>query len=228
MAEKFIAYYRVSTRQQGQSGLGLEAQERDVGIFLSQHGGELAEAFTDIQSGKDARRSGLDKALALARMTGYPILVAKLDRLSRSVAFIASLLDDKAVKLTVACMPAADKFQLHIYAALAEQEREFISARTKAGLASAKARGVKLGNPNLRHADITSARDAMEAARANANAFAQRVAPFVHDARAAGANTHYKIARALEARGVKTRTGKERWNETQVSRLMARLDKTEA
>lgn len=224
MAAQFIAYYRVSTRQQGQSGLGLEAQERDVGIYLDQCGGSIAEAFTDIQSGKDDHRPGLNKALALARMTGHPLLVAKLDRLSRSVAFIASLLDDKAIRLTVACMPQADKFQLHIYAALAEQEREFISARTKAGLASAKARGVRLGNPNLRHAENSSARDAMEAARANADAFAQRVAPFIADARKAGADTHYKIARALEARGVKTRTGKPRWNETQVSRLMSRLD----
>ena len=101
--------------------------------------------FEDVQSGGDSNRPELQKALALVRKTGAELLVAKLDRLSRKVSFIATLMDDSKVKLRVASMPRADKFQLHIYAALAEQERTFISERTKAALAAAKARGVKLG-----------------------------------------------------------------------------------
>jgi DNA invertase Pin-like site-specific DNA recombinase len=222
MAGKFVAYYRVSTKAQGKSGLGLEAQERDINLFLTQHGGELLDSFTDIQSGKDADRPALKQALALARDTGAPLLVAKLDRLSRSVAFIATLLDDKRLKVKVACMPSADTFQLHIYASLAQQEREFISQRTKAGLASAKARGVKLGNPRLLAGDADSAAKATLASVCAADEYASRVRPYIDQARAAGATNYYQIARALEARGIKTRRGGAQWSETQVQRIVSR------
>lgn len=222
MAENFVAYYRVSTRKQGESGLGLEAQERDLNIFLAQHGGELVESFTEVQSGSDDDRPALKQALALCRDTGAALLVAKLDRLSRKVSFIASLLDDARVKLTVACMPQADKFQLHIYAALAQQEREFISARTKAGLASAKARGVKLGNPRLLAGDADSAAYATAACVGAADKFANRVRPYIEQAQAAGCANYGEVAKALEARGIKTRRGNTRWNATQISRVMNR------
>ena len=156
--KQFVIYTRVSTKRQGDSGLGLEAQERDIALYLDNYADEPNEIigkFCDVESGTKADRLELNNAIEQAKQTGATLLVAKLDRLSRSVAFIATLMEDKKLRLTVATMPHADKFQLHIYAALAQQEREFISTRTKAALAAAKARGVKHGgarpNNQVRH-----------------------------------------------------------------------------
>lgn len=145
---KYVIYLRVSTKQQGDSGLGLEAQERDIDIFLNSYNKgqfEVIGKFKDVMSGKGSveERPTFKKAVELAKQHNATLLVAKLDRLSRDVETVARLI--KAVDIKVACMPYADKFQLHLYAALAEQERDFISARTKAALQAAKARGVKLG-----------------------------------------------------------------------------------
>ena len=145
---KYVIYLRVSTKQQGDSGLGLEAQERDIDIFLKSYNKgqfEVIGKFKDVMSGKGSveERPTFKKAVELAKQHNATLLVAKLDRLSRDVETVARLI--KAVDIKVACMPYADKFQLHLYAALAEQERDFISARTKAALQAAKARGVKLG-----------------------------------------------------------------------------------
>ena len=145
---KYVIYLRVSTKQQGDSGLGLEAQERDIDIFLNSYNKgqfEVIGKFKDIMSGKGSveERPTFKKAVELAKQHNATLLVAKLDRLSRDVETVARLI--KAVDIKVACMPYADKFQLHLYAALAEQERDFISARTKAALQAAKARGIKLG-----------------------------------------------------------------------------------
>ncbi len=145
---KYVCYKRVSTKDQGKSGLGLQAQERDINIFLENFTEvpfEIIGEFTDVQSGTEDGRAELQKAIVLAKKEDAYLLVSKLDRLSRKVSFIATLMEDKRLKLKVAHMPNADKFQLHIYAALAEQERDFISERTKAALREAKARGVKLG-----------------------------------------------------------------------------------
>jgi len=146
--KSYVIYTRVSTADQGKSGLGLEAQERDIELYLSNYSEvpySVVGRFQDVLSGNTDDRPELAKALEMARKTGAELLVAKLDRLSRKVSFIATLMDDPKLKLRVASMPNADKFSLHIYAALAEQERDFISKRTKAALAVAKARGVKLG-----------------------------------------------------------------------------------
>ena len=145
---KYVIYLRVSTKQQGDSGLGLEAQERDIDIFLNSYNKgqfEVIGKFKDVMSGKGSveERPTFKKAVELAKQHNATLLVAKSDRLSRDVETVARLI--KAVDIKVACMPYADKFQLHLYAALAEQERDFISARTKAALQAAKARGVKLG-----------------------------------------------------------------------------------
>lgn len=145
---KYVVYYRVSTKGQGESGLGLEAQKRDVDLYLDGYSKapyEVLSTLTDVKSGKGGLRDrhALLRAVELSERSGATLLVAKLDRLSRDVELIAHLV--KRVELKVACMPNADKFQLHLYAALAEQERDFISARTKSALAAAKARGVKLG-----------------------------------------------------------------------------------
>ena len=147
-SNKYVIYLRVSTKQQGDSGLGLEAQERDIDIFLNSYNKgqfEVIGKFKDVMSGKGSveERPTFKKTVELAKQHNATLLVAKLDRLSRDVETVARLI--KAVDIKVACMPYADKFQLHLYAALAEQERDFISARTKAALQAAKARGVKLG-----------------------------------------------------------------------------------
>ena len=147
-SNKYVIYLRVSTKQQGDSGLGLEAQERDIDIFLNSYNKgqfEILGKFKDVMSGKGSveERPTFKKAVELAKQHNATLLVAKLDRLSRDVETVARLI--KAVDIKVACMPYADKFQLHLYAALAEQERDFISARTKAALQAAKTRGVKLG-----------------------------------------------------------------------------------
>ena len=147
---KYVVYYRVSTKKQGESGLGLEAQERDVKLYLDNYvrtdDYEILNTFTDIESGTSDLRKGFNEALALAEQQGAELLVAKLDRVSRKVSSVALAME--RVKVRVACMPFAENFQLHLYAALAEQEREFISQRTKAALQAAQARGVKLGAAN--------------------------------------------------------------------------------
>lgn len=216
--QQYVTYFRVSTQEQGRSGLGLDAQERDVGLFLegfSEVPWEVIGSFKDVESGKDNDRPELAKALALVRKTGATLLVSKLDRLSRRVSFIANLMDDSKVRFRVASMPYADEFQLHIYAALAEQERKFISARTTAALAQAKARGVKLGGIRPK----TEARNVAVQAQAKANA--DRVAGIVQPLRTQGA-TLRAIAGALNGSGVPTARGGV-WSAKQVQRVLERL-----
>jgi DNA invertase Pin-like site-specific DNA recombinase len=139
--KRYVVYTRVSTEEQGRSGLGLEAQERDIGLFLtnfSEKPYEVLGHFQDVQSGKDDNRPQLDAALKLARGAKAELLVSKLDRLSRDVEFIARTM--KQATIRIATMPHADPFQMHLYAALAEQERKFIRARTKAALRAAMER----------------------------------------------------------------------------------------
>ncbi len=216
--KRYVIYKRVSTVSQGESGLGLDAQDRDIRLFLDTYSDtpyEVIAECVDVLSGKTADRPQLQEALALVRSTGAELLVAKLDRLSRKVSFIATLMDDPKVRLRVASMPHADKFQLHIYAALAEQEREFISLRTTAALAEAKARGVKLGG--LR--DKTMQRNA--AIQANAAARAQKVAGIVIPLREAGKPLQ-EIADHLNSAGVPTARGGS-WQPSQVKRVLDRL-----
>ena len=148
---RFVTYLRLSRDSKNGRNYGLEAQRRDLDIFLTQlcpdreNGCAEIAAYEEVQSGADNNRPELEKAIEHCRKTGATLLVAKLDRLSRRVSFIAGLLERKGLEFKVASMPNATNFQLHIYAALAEQERWFISQRTKAGLARAKERGVKLG-----------------------------------------------------------------------------------
>lgn len=214
---RYIVYTRVSTEEQGKSGLGLEAQERDIAVFLDKFSDqpfEVIARFQDVQTGKDNDRPELTKALAMARKTGAELLVAKLDRLSRKVSFIAALMDDSKVKLRVASMPYADKFQLHIYAALAEQERTFISERTKAALKSAKERGVKLGGMR----DSTMKRN--EAVQEKANREADKLMKIIGPLSASGASL-VKIAATLDEMSIPTSRG-GKWTPMQVSRVLAR------
>lgn len=216
--KRFVVYKRVSTDEQGRSGLGLAAQDRDIRLFLesfAEEPHEVMAVFTEIQTGRADDRPQLALALDLARKAGADLLVSKLDRLSRRVSFIAALMEDPRLKLRVASMPNADNFQLHVYAALAEQERKFIAARTKAALAEAKARGRKLGG--LR--DQTGRRN--EALKANALERAGRVRSIVMPLREQGA-TLQAIADALNAAGVGTARGKQ-WHASQVQRTLSRL-----
>jgi DNA invertase Pin-like site-specific DNA recombinase len=216
--KQYVIYKRVSTEDQGKSGLGLAAQERDIQLFLSgftEVPYEVLADYTEVETGKINDRPKLAEALSLVRKTGADLLVAKLDRLSRRVSFIATVMDDPKVRLRVAQMPYADKFQLHIYAALAEQEREFISARTKAALAEAKARGAKLGG--LR--DKTMRRNAV--IQANAGARAERIAGIILPLREAGTPLR-EIAEHLNRAGVPTARGGQ-WQASQVLRTLERL-----
>ena len=149
---RYVLYFRVSTQKQGRSGLGLDAQKRDIDLYLenySEQPYEILGTFKDIQSGADNDRPELKKAIELAKRTKSILLVQKICRLSRRVSFIASLIEDKELDFKVAQMPFADKFQLHIYSALNEQEKDFISSRTKSALKSWKERNPdkKLGAP---------------------------------------------------------------------------------
>ena len=216
--QHFVTYSRVSTKEQGQSGLGLDAQRRDIALFLTAYAEtpfDVVAEFTDILSGADDARPELNKALDLCRKTGATLLVSKLDRLSRRVSFIATLMEDKKVSFRVASMPKADKLQLHLYAMLAEQERDFISLRTKAALAEAKAKGVVLGG--LR--DKTGKRN--DALKAGADERALKVAATVKPLRDAG-KTLREIAGALNASGVATPRGGN-WSAAQVMRTLERL-----
>ena len=204
--EGFVTYIRVSTREQGKSGLGLEAQERDIDLYLEKHAEqpyEVIGTFCDVESGKRDDRPELTKAINLARETGATLLVAKLDRLSRKVSFISTLMEDKKLAFKVAMFPYASKFELHIYAALAEQEREFISMRTKQALAAVKARGVKLGgarpNSQARH----------DAVKAQADQAALKVSKLIKDHRSSGRSYRY-IAEQLNNLDVATAKG-GRW-----------------
>jgi DNA invertase Pin-like site-specific DNA recombinase len=144
--KRFVAYYRVSSDRQGQTGLGLDAQRRDIQQYLHMRGTLLAE-FTEVESARTHKnRPQLLTALDLCKKQRATLLIARLDRLARNVAFIANLMDSNVDFLAVD-MPTADRFSIHIYAALAEKERDMISERTKAALVEAKRRGIKLGNP---------------------------------------------------------------------------------
>jgi DNA invertase Pin-like site-specific DNA recombinase len=217
---RYITYLRLSRESKNGRNYGLEAQRRDLDIFLGQccpdaAGCEEIASYTEVQSGADNHRPQLAAAIEHCKRTGATLLVAKLDRLSRRVSFIAGLLETRGLEFRVACMPNADKFQLHIYAALAEQEREFISQRTKAGLARARERGVELGG--RREAAVVAARARKGAAQARAEALRGVVAPMV----SAGQSLR-QMADALNAAGHRTERGSE-WSHKTVSRVVERL-----
>jgi DNA invertase Pin-like site-specific DNA recombinase len=214
---RFVTYRRVSTEDQGRSGLGLEAQQRDIALYLStltDNSWENLEDFVDVASGASDDRPQLAAALALAKREKATVLVSKLDRLSRDVETIAGLMKRAAFK--VATMPDADPFQLHLYAALAEQERRFIGQRTKAALAAAKAKGVKLGG--LR--PTTAQRNATVAQEADHHA--EKVRALVVPMREAGASLR-QIAEALNKAGTPTARG-GKWAAATVANVLVRLE----
>lgn len=212
----FVAYLRVSTARQGESGLGLEAQRAAVEAFARQHGGVIVASFVEVETGKRSDRPELAKALEGARKAKATLLIAKLDRLARNVAFIANLMD-AGVEFLACDQPFASRLTLHILAAVAEDEARRISERTRAALQAAKARGRKLGSP-IASKTVGKARAARSAYAAKANATTLAV---IREVQASGVASLAGIARTLEARGVKTPAGRSRWQPVQVSRLMA-------
>jgi DNA invertase Pin-like site-specific DNA recombinase len=223
--QRLVAYERVSTARQGASGLGLEAQRKVIEDFAASRGAEVLARFTEVESGRKADRPELAKALHLAKVTGATLVIAKLDRLSRNAAFLLALRDSGA-KFIAVDMPEANDLTVGIMALVAQAEREAISRRTKEALTVAKARGVKLGNPNgaesLRRAGKGGV--ALRAAvSANAVAFAADLAPVLADMRAEGHTSLRAIASELTARGIRTRRG-GKWGVGNVKMLCLRLD----
>jgi DNA invertase Pin-like site-specific DNA recombinase len=226
-APRFVSYYRVSTSQQGASGLGLEAQREAVARHVAGAAGVIVAEFQEIESGKKNDRPQIAAALGACRLRRATLVIAKLDRLARNVHFISSLMES-GVDFVACDNPHATRLTIHILAAVAEHEREMISARTIAALQAAKARGVKLGNPKLKPGDRWIARTARAARTANANAHATDVMPYIEAARKAGCTTLSDLARALTARGIETPAGEQEWNTTQVRRVLDRARKNGA
>ena len=211
----------MSTQRQGRSGLGIEAQKAAVARFAEAEGIELIGEHIEVETGKGSdaleRRPELAAALAAARKAKCPVIVAKLDRLSRDVHFISGLMAHRVPFVVAELGADTDPFMLHLYAALAEKERALISARTKAALAAKKAQGAKLGNPNAAEA----AAKARAVASGLADRFAANVMPIIESIVASGITTYKGIAQALNSRGVQTARG-GRWEATTVRRIVLR------
>ncbi|MPR06183.1 recombinase family protein [Microvirga tunisiensis] len=221
---KFVAYYRVSTEKQGRSGLGLEAQQEAVRTYMRGGDWHLMDEVVEVESGKRNDRPRLAEALRLCRLHGAILIIAKLDRLARNVAFISGLMES-GVEFTAVDFPQANRLTVHILAAVAEHEREMISRRTKDALAAAKARGKKLGG-NRGKIHLVAKKGAAASALVRSTKAKRRAAdigPIVADIRASGATSLQQIAAALNGRHIKTSRGKD-WTPTQVMRV---LEKTE-
>jgi DNA invertase Pin-like site-specific DNA recombinase len=213
---------RVSTSQQGRSGLGIEAQREALARFAQAEGFEVVREFVEVETGKGAdaldRRPQLSAALTQARKQRCPVGVAKLDRLSRDVHFISGLMAHRVPFLVAELGPDVDPFILHLFAALAEKERTMISARTKAALTAAKARGVSLGGPRLAEARVIG----HAANRANADQHASNVLPIIREIQKSGVTSLRDIAQALNARGIQTARGGQ-WHATTVKNVLDRV-----
>lgn len=224
--QRFVAYYRVSTRKQGASGLGLDAQRTAVTNYLGDRTARVVAEFTEVESGRRSDRPALDQALTAARVHQAALVVAKVDRLTRSVGFLSRLLE-AGVDVRFADLPAIEgptgRFMLQQMAAVAELEAGLISTRTKAALHAAKVRGQRLGGN--RGSILSSA--AQEKGRRAQAGMAQRratdLAPVLKELRARGVCSATEIARGLMARGIPTARGESTWSATQVTRIEARL-----
>lgn len=223
----FVCYYRVSTGKQGKSGLGVEAQRAAVAMYLNGGNWKIVAEFTEVESGKRSDRPELDKALAAARLHRCPLVVSKVDRLTRSVAFLSRLLE-AGVDVRFADLPqiegATGRFLLQQMVAVAELEAGMISARTKAALAAAKRRGQKLGgNRGARPTAKTQAKGAA-ATRERAVARAADLAPTIAELQAAGATSLRAIANGLNAKRIPTARGDGEWTAVQVMRVLERIE----
>jgi DNA invertase Pin-like site-specific DNA recombinase len=226
--ESAVAYYRVSTKQQQRSGLGIEAQRATVTRFAETEALTIVAEFVEIETGKGAdaldRRPQLAAALAAARTAKCSVLVSKLDRLSRDVAFVSGLMAQRVPFIVTELGRDADPFMLHLYAALAEKERSLIAERTKAALASKRASGERLGNPtNLRHAGALGRATQVAAA----DEFVSGLLPVVMAIRQTGAKTLEAMSQALNQRGIRTARGGT-WRASSVANLFVRARRSTA
>ena len=226
--EAAVAYYRVSTKQQQRSGLGIEAQRATVTRFAEAERLTIVAEFVEIETGKGAdaidRRPQLAAALAAARTARCSVLVSKLDRLSRDVAFVSGLMAQRVPFIVAELGRDADPFMLHLYAALAEKERSLIAERTKAALASKRASGPRLGNPsNLPQAGALGRATQIAAA----DEFVSGLIPVVLAIRHTGAKTLEAMSQALNQRGIRTARGGQ-WRASSVANLFVRARRTTA
>jgi DNA invertase Pin-like site-specific DNA recombinase len=219
---KYVAYYRVSTAKQGKSGLGLEAQQESVRSYLNGGRWKMVAETIEIESGKKNDRPKLAEALALCRVHGATLVIAKLDRLARNVNFISNLMES-TVEFTAVDFPQANRLTIHILAAVAEHEASMISARTKAALGAAKARGVVLGGDRGNIASLAAVGAKVSAVKRGAKAAsrAHDLLPVIRSAQASGATSLRQIADVLNERGIKTARGGE-WSAVQVKRIIER------
>jgi len=217
---QIVSYLRVSTARQGASGLGLEAQREAVARFTAAGGHTLLSEYVEVESGAKAARPNLAAALTSCRLHRATLVIAKLDRLARNMAFIANLMDG-GVEFVACDMPHANRLTLHLLAAIAEHEREMISQRTKAALQAAKARGVRLGNPNgagaLRDGCRGAAERSVAVRQGKAAQHAAAITPALASLLAQGLTTQ-EITRRLNENGVPSPTGL-RWHSEQVRRV---------
>jgi DNA invertase Pin-like site-specific DNA recombinase len=211
---KYIAYYRVSTDKQGQSGLGLEAQQAAVQHYAD----SIVHSFTEIESGADNERPQLLAAIAMCRSMGATLLIAKIDRLSRDAGFLLTL-RSSGLEILAADMPQVSTLEFGMRAVFSQHEREQISIRTRAALAAAKARGTQLGTKDQASLSVAG----NQAIAAKADAYAIKVAGIVGEIKTkTGASTLRDIASILSARGVKTRRGNTDWHPSQVANVLRR------
>lgn len=206
-SKRYVAYYRVSTQKQGQSGLGLEAQQQAVQEYLQQFGGELVSEFVEVESGKRADRPEFTKAADYAELSNAILLVAKLDRLSRDLHFITSL-QKRGIRFKLADLPEIDQLTIHILAAMAEHEARMISLRTKQALKVAKEKGITLGNPLLDIQRNRSVSAANSQRVSNQLSWKHKILKIInHLEQAEGLATCQAIANALNDRGLTTARG---------------------
>ncbi len=214
---RYVSYIRVSTKRQGKSGLGLEAQQEAIRMFLEARGGDVLAEFREVESGAHNDRPELARAIERVRLTGAKLLVAKLDRLSRDAEFIFRL-QRLGVAFVCADMPEADELTIGFLAVMAQRERRLIRERTKAALAAAKARGKKIGNPmGAKAFGPNAGKGSLEARRAKAADFVARVGSTVSALRAQGMSFR-AVAAELNAMGVQARRGGQ-WSPNAVKRV---------
>jgi DNA invertase Pin-like site-specific DNA recombinase len=221
MNGKFVSYLRVSTQRQGKSGLGLEAQREAVAGYLNGGRWNLVQEVVEVESGNRSDRPELARALSLCRLHRATLLVAKLDRLARNVAFISALME-AGVKFVAVDLPQANELTVHIMAAMAEYEAKAISARTKAALAAAKTRGTQLGGLRWDLAKVSAKgrKVALRARQENAAKYRADVLPVIREKQKQGSVTLRQIADSLNADGTPAPRGGN-WSAVQVSRVLA-------
>lgn len=226
---RFISYVRVSTQRQGQSGLGIEAQRASIEAYANAHSGTILEEFVEVESGRKDARPELLKALKAARVTGSTLVIARLDRLSRSAAFLFNL-QEAGVPFVCCDNPHATPLTIGVLALVAQTEAEAISERIKAALAVTKAKGTKLGNPNgiraLQEAGKGNT-DAIKAVKTRANARASDLSDVLDDLTSKGFTTLQTQAKELNRRGIKTARGGQ-WHPSSVSNLRKRIERLQA